>query len=64
MKSSTTGIQHRQIASLENSHGVSDVNCVAWCPTQVMQRTGAAMFATCGDDCTVRVWRLNQPSAR
>jgi WD40 repeat protein len=63
MESNIADVQHRRITSLDNSHGVSDVNCIAWCPTRDMQRTGTAMFATCGDDCTVRVWKLNRVSA-
>ena len=63
MESNIADVQHRLITSLENSHGVSDVNYIAWSPSRDMQRTGTAMFATCGDDCTVRVWRLNRGSA-
>ncbi|KZO92040.1 WD40 repeat-like protein [Calocera viscosa TUFC12733] len=48
-------IQARLIATQENSHGVSDVNAVAWCP-----RAGCAnLLGSTGDDGSLRVWQIN-----
>ena len=42
------------IATIENAHGVCDINCVSWCP-----RSGFEDYlATSGDDCTVRIWQI------
>jgi hypothetical protein len=42
------------IARLENAHGVSDVNSIAWCP-----RTGCEdLIATVGDDDIAKIWKI------
>ncbi|EGG24481.1 WD40 repeat-containing protein [Cavenderia fasciculata] len=34
-----------------NAHN-SDVNCIRWCPTR------AGIMASCGDDSTIRIWKI------
>ncbi|KAF9246442.1 WD40-repeat-containing domain protein [Melanogaster broomeanus] len=36
-------------------HGMGSVNSVAWNPQN------ERMFASCSDDCTIRIWELHQP---
>lgn len=35
----------------------SEVTCVAWCPTDPCK------VATCGDDCSVRLWHVEAPAS-
>lgn len=44
------------IAATREAHGVSDVNNVAWCVRE--DGRGRGMLASCGDDGSVRVWRV------
>jgi len=44
------------IASHPDAHGVSDVNCVVWCPREGFED----LLATAGDDCSVRVWKIQK----
>ncbi|EJT99373.1 WD40 repeat-like protein [Dacryopinax primogenitus] len=47
-------IEARLITTQENSHGVSDVNAVAWC-----RRDGYTdMLGSVGDDGCLRIWRI------
>jgi len=47
--------KHRNIATVEGAHGVSDVNNVVWCP-----REGRGdLLASVGDDCEARVWNIS-----
>ncbi|THH10603.1 hypothetical protein EW145_g1189 [Phellinidium pouzarii] len=47
-------IQSEMIASMQDAHGVSDVNCISWCPRKGYED----LLATTGDDQSVRVWRI------
>lgn len=47
-------VEHELLATLADAHGVSDVNCISWCPREGYED----MLATAGDDCAVRVWRV------
>lgn len=42
------------LASISGAHDVSDVNSVSWCP----RPDHTDMFATAGDDGSVKVWRV------
>ena len=44
------------IAGVRDAHGVSDVNSVNWCIRE--DAKGRGILASCGDDGTVKVWRL------
>jgi WD40 repeat protein len=44
------------VAAVREAHGVSDVNSLAWCPRG--EGKGKGLLASCGDDGTVRVWRV------
>ncbi|PAV20378.1 WD40 domain containing protein [Pyrrhoderma noxium] len=46
------------IASIEDAHGVSEVNCVSWCPRPGLEH----LLASAGDDCSVRIWDLRSES--
>jgi WD40 repeat protein len=41
-------------SQMPDAHGVSDVNSVSWCPTEV----GEGLLASGGDDGLVKVWRV------
>jgi len=43
------------LASVENSHGVSDVNNVAWCPREGFE----SILGSAGDDGVLRIWRID-----
>ncbi|KAH8799187.1 WD40-repeat-containing domain protein [Flagelloscypha sp. PMI_526] len=46
--------KHSLLASVDDAHGVHDINAVVWCP-----RDGChAMLATTGDDMNVKVWKI------
>ncbi|KAH8116080.1 WD40 repeat-like protein [Phellopilus nigrolimitatus] len=49
-------VQTELIARMEDAHGVSDVNCVTWCPREGF----GDVLASAGDDCAVRVWRIER----
>ncbi|RSH92443.1 Cytosolic iron-sulfur protein assembly protein [Saitozyma podzolica] len=44
------------VAAVREAHGVSDVNSLSWCPRG--EGKGKGLLASCGDDGTVRVWRV------
>ncbi|ORY21257.1 putative cytosolic iron-sulfur protein assembly protein 1 [Naematelia encephala] len=44
------------IAAMRDAHGVSDVNCVAWCVRE--DGKGAGLLSSAGDDGSVKVWRV------
>ncbi|TPX38184.1 hypothetical protein SmJEL517_g00247 [Synchytrium microbalum] len=46
--------QVQVVASIENAHGIADVNCVRWCP----QAEHQDWFSSTGDDGCARVWSL------
>ncbi|ORZ41064.1 WD40-repeat-containing domain protein [Catenaria anguillulae PL171] len=46
------------VATLEQPHGVMDVNCVAWNPKGAAGEGGEGVLATCGDDGEVRLWKV------
>lgn len=48
------------IAAVREAHGVSDVNCVAWCVRE--DGKGEGMLASCGDDGSVKVWKVDAGS--
>jgi WD40 repeat protein len=50
------GVQLYPIAAMRDSHGVSDVNSLAWCLRG--DGKGRGMLASCGDDGSVKVWRV------
>jgi WD40 repeat protein len=50
------GIRVEPIAAVRNAHGVSDVNSVHWCVRGDGPK--GSMLASCGDDGTVKVWRV------
>lgn len=46
--------KHRLISRLENAHGVSDVNSIAWCPRNGYED----LIATVGDDGVANIWKV------
>lgn len=44
------------VAAARDAHGVSDVNAAHWCPRE--EGKGRGLLASCGDDGSVRVWRV------
>jgi WD40 repeat protein len=50
------GITMEPVAAMKEAHGVSDVNNVAWCKRE--DGKGVGMVASCGDDGSVKVWRV------
>lgn len=46
-------------ASVEEAHGVADINCVAWAPTLPGSDTNEppTLLASAGDDGEVHIWR-------
>lgn len=52
----TEGVTIQPIAAVRDAHGVSDVNSVAWCTRE--DGRGKGMLASCGDDGSVKVWRV------
>lgn len=53
-ESQDTSTSWRLAARREKSHGVSDINCVAWCKAEGY----GDLLATAGDDGMVRIWRF------
>ncbi|EIW68121.1 hypothetical protein TREMEDRAFT_33145 [Tremella mesenterica DSM 1558] len=51
-----SGISMNPICAIKDAHGVSDVNCVAWCDRQ--DGRGKGMFGSVGDDGGVKIWRV------
>ena len=47
-------VKHQLVGRVDAAHGVFDVNSVVWCPRKGMQD----VFATAGDDGSVKVWRF------
>jgi len=43
-----------EVVAVANAHD-DDVNCVRWARRR--QRTG--VLATCGDDCTIKLWKFD-----
>lgn len=50
------GVSLHPIAAIRDAHGVSDVNSVAWCVRE--DGKGQGMLSSCGDDGSVKVWRI------
>ncbi|KAI9009220.1 WD40-repeat-containing domain protein [Hyaloraphidium curvatum] len=47
------------VATVDNAHGQSDINCVAWNPVD----SNSTLLASAGDDQMIRIWRLaGQPN--
>lgn len=44
------------VAAAREAHGVSDVNALQWCPRG--EGKGRGLLASCGDDGSVKVWRV------
>lgn len=44
------------VAAVRDAHGVADVNCVSWLERE--DGKGRGVLASCGDDGSVRVWRV------
>jgi len=42
------------LTKVTSAHGVYDVNSVAWCPRKGLEN----YLASCGDDGSVRVWKV------
>lgn len=40
------------MASIDDAHGVADINCVVWSPKV------PGLLASAGDDCVSRIWRV------
>ena len=55
-ESSKPKLSHRIIARLDSSHGVFDVNNVAWCPRPGLED----IFASAGDDGHIKVWKVEK----
>ncbi|KAI8821138.1 WD40-repeat-containing domain protein [Fimicolochytrium jonesii] len=52
----STTPQFATVATITDSHGHSDINCVKWCPLK--ENGYGDLLATGGDDGAVRVWRF------
>ncbi|KAI5121992.1 hypothetical protein M0805_001825 [Coniferiporia weirii] len=50
------GLQSELVTTIRDAHGVSDVNCISWCPREGYED----LLATAGDDCAVRVWKFRR----
>ena len=48
------GIEAKVLAKVISAHGVYDVNSIAWCPRKGLENH----LASCGDDGSVRVWKV------
>lgn len=49
-------VSHKLIAQFTDSHGVSDVNAISWCPRPGFED----VFATAGDDGLAKVWKVSR----
>ncbi|EJD05550.1 WD40 repeat-like protein [Fomitiporia mediterranea MF3/22] len=49
-------VKSELIATLLDAHGVSEINCISWCPREGFRN----LLATAGDDCIVRTWRIQK----
>lgn len=48
------GIEVKMLTKATAAHGVHDVNSVVWCPRKGLEN----YLASCGDDGSVRVWKV------
>lgn len=51
-------VKLRPIAAMRDAHGVADVNSVDWLVRDDGMGKGRGVLGSCGDDGSVRVWRL------